>query len=81
MGKPGGKPAAINLDIFDNNEDFEDALVITVEGEFVVVTVTMVEEGLGTFELAKLRIHHPVAKKICTAGLTIRQTLRDAKEE
>ena len=76
-----GKSAVINLEIFDNDEDFADSLAITTEGEFVVVTVTIWEEGVGSFELAKLRIHHPVAKKICTAGLAIRQTLRNTEEE
>lgn len=73
---------AIDLEIFDNDKDFfEDALKITIEGEFVVVTVTIWEQGVGSFELAKLKIHHPVARKIGVEGVTINYELKAAEEE
>lgn len=74
--------AAIELKIFDNDKDDEvgDTLEIEIDGEFVVVNMTLWIEGLGSFELARLKIHHPVAKKICEAGLRIRQQARAEKK-
>ncbi len=75
-----GKPAAIELEIFEDEPDQEGENVsITTDGEFVVIDMTLWEQGLGSFHLAHIKIHHPVAKKICEAGLTIRQQQRAAK--
>lgn len=74
--------SAISLTIF---EDEPDALgknvTVTTDGEFVVIHMQIWEEGLGSFDLAELKIHHPIAKKIGVAGVTIRQELRAVKED
>lgn len=73
---------AIELTIFEDDPDqLGENVKITTEGEFVVIRMQIWEEGLGSFELAKLKIHHSVAKVICAEGLTIRQALRKAKGE
>lgn len=70
--------AVIELEVFNNNdEDFDGALVITHEGEFVVVTLTMIEEGVGTFELAKLKIHYSVAREIGVEGVAVKHALEE----
>jgi len=73
--------AAINLKIFEDEPDaLGDNVTVTTEGEFVVVHMTIWEEGVGSFELAELKIHHPVATKIGTAGVAIKHELRAAEK-
>jgi len=74
--------SAISLKIFKDEPDaLGENVTVTTDGEFVVINMQIWEEGLGSFELAEIKIHHLVAQLICTAGITIRQELRAAERE
>jgi len=71
--------AAIQLEIFEDQEDaLGEGLEITTEGEFVVVKVRIWEEGVGSFGLAELKIHYPVARKIGVAGVSAAREVSDS---
>lgn len=66
----------INLTIFENDPDqLGENTEVTSQGEFVIVDIQMWAEGLGSYELAKIQIHHSVARKIGVAGVDVKAVL------